>query len=75
MHRGCLTDAKNSRLLCERNNNTCIICASDGCNDHLSITDPQLACHNCKDNTDCGYGQITNDTIEMCRNAIRVSNM
>lgn len=75
MHRGCLTDAKDSRLLCERNSSTCVICDSDGCNGKFSNTEPQLACHKCQGKTDCGYGQISNDTIEKCTNAIRVGNM
>lgn len=60
MFRGCLSDASNQRLLCERvnedGNGTCIKCNTSGCNNQPKLKQPTLSCMNCTDSEVCAFG-------------------
>lgn len=60
MFRGCLSDATNERLLCERvneyENGTCVKCNTTGCNNQSKFREPTLSCMNCTGSDDCAFG-------------------
>lgn len=73
MHRGCLSDSKNSRIFCEKNSFMCVTCGEDGCNNHPLLTPSKLSCHKCNHSTECGYGQVDQQTIQECIGSVWVS--
>lgn len=74
IHRGCLTDLKESRLLCTKHSDACAICDQDGCNNEPNNIQPKLSCYDCEDSTNCGYGQADQQKIKKCVEAVRVCN-
>ena len=73
MYRGCITDSKDSRLLCQLGMGRCGICSEDGCNDQPLFIEPELSCYKCENSTDCGYGQIGAEKIVNCTMPVKVS--
>ncbi|XP_055309596.1 uncharacterized protein LOC129573251 isoform X2 [Sitodiplosis mosellana] len=71
MHRGCMTDSKDSRLLCEKNQERCAICGENGCNDRPLFVEPELSCFKCRDSIDCAYGQIGQEKLVECTMPVR----
>lgn len=65
IHRGCLTDPDDSRLLCEQNNNNkknlCIKCDKSGCNNVPRVRAPSISCVHCNKSVECGYGFLRKD--------------
>lgn len=57
MHRGCLTDPTDSRLLCELDDTICMKCKESGCNNQPKLRKPSLKCIHCTDDLECAYGQ------------------
>ncbi|XP_055309594.1 uncharacterized protein LOC129573250 [Sitodiplosis mosellana] len=66
MHRGCLTDWKESRLFCLKRPHMCVTCSENGCNNRTLVIEPTSKCHQCKDSTNCTFGLVNQDTIVNC---------
>lgn len=69
MHRGCLTDTTDSRLLCEQPGSECVKCSENGCNNQPQHREPQLSCVYCEDSTDCAFGQV-NVELKKCESNV-----
>lgn len=75
MHRGCMSDSKNSRMLCEENGDMCVTCNKGGCNNHGPDAAAKLSCHKCNDSSGCAYGQVGQEKTQKCTLPVRVSSM
>lgn len=64
MHRGCLSDATESRLMCELDETgICMKCSSSGCNNHPKRGKPQFSCLKCSDDDGCTSGQNASESV------------
>lgn len=75
MHRGCMTDSKDTRLLCEQNPERCVVCDESGCNDRPLFVEPELSCFKCRDSTDCAYGQVEMEKLVNCTMPVKVNSI
>lgn len=71
IHRGCLTDASEARLLCDEDSpsiaeggsSLCEKCAENGCNVEPKYKNAELACLKCNDSQKCAFGQDDSNRI------------
>lgn len=67
MFRGCLSDASDVRLKCEksdeRNLGTCVKCSGSGCNNQPKVAKSKLSCFKCIDSKECAFGQNGTDPV------------
>lgn len=72
--RGCLSDASDERLLCERvnehKNGSCVKCNTTGCNNQPKIEKPTLSCMNCTGSQECAFGLISLNASVPCKRPV-----
>lgn len=75
--RGCLSDPKDPRFLCELANTyknaTCLMCHESGCNSEPKLTPAKLSCVKCNDENECAFGQRSTK-LTACKNDVEIGS-